>query len=65
MKNQETREDKVDPADAVDTREKTLPGQIPVKDAEQDEIRRRQERQPNVVDAEKAVNPDLRERGGK
>lgn len=64
-KKPEVRREKVDPADARDTRETTLPGQIPVQDAEEQEIRNRQERQPDIVEAEKAVNPDLRDAEGR
>lgn len=60
MSNNPTiRREKVDPADAVDTSETFLPGQIPVADADSAEKReeRATEQQPNPAEAAKAVNP--------
>ena len=53
------RREKVDPADAVDTTETFLPGQIPVKDAESAQMNeaRATEQQPDPAEAAKAVNP--------
>jgi hypothetical protein len=52
-----SRKDKVDPADAENTDENFLPGQIPVEDAQDNEPQNPEERQPDPVQAEKAVNP--------
>jgi hypothetical protein len=54
------RRPKTDPADAQDSKETFLPGQIPVKEAESQEAEtaRRNEQQPDPVSAEKAVNPE-------
>jgi hypothetical protein len=58
--NKHVRREKVDPADAKDAKETTLPGQIPVEDAgEMLEPQRAEERQPDPVQAEQAVNPEL------
>jgi hypothetical protein len=54
------RNDKVDPADAKDSSETFLPGQIPVDDVVEREISDAEERQPNPLEAEKAVN-DIQE----
>lgn len=54
------RRPKVDPADAQDTNEKFLPGQIPVKDADSaaTHLARATEQQPDPAAAAKAVNPE-------
>ena len=54
------RREKVDPADAVDTYETFLPGQIPVRDADsaEKEEERAEEQQPDPSEAAKAVNPE-------
>lgn len=55
------RRPKVDPADARDTSETFLPGQIPVADADtkQEHAARVTEQQPDPVAASQAVNPEL------
>ena len=59
-KNQNVRREKVDPADAKNTKETSLPGQIPVKEAgDMLEPQNAEERQPDPVQAEQAVNPEL------
>ncbi len=57
------RREKPDPADAIDTTETFLPGQIPVKEADSAECdeARRTEQQPNPAEAAQAVNPELSE----
>jgi hypothetical protein len=54
------RRPKLDPADAKQATEKTLPGQIPVQEAsDMVEPQNAEERQPDPVQAEQAVNPEL------
>jgi hypothetical protein len=67
----EVRRPKVDAADAVDTSETFLPGQIPVKDADSAaaNLARATEQQPDPAEAAQAVNPEFlsgmdRETGG-
>ncbi len=54
-----TRNDKVDPADAEDSGETFLAGQIPVEDVDSPGAlkERATEQQPNPAEAAKAVNP--------
>lgn len=56
------RREKVDPADALDTTETFLPGQIPVKDADDPakQFARDAEMQDDPVQAEKAVDKPQR-----
>ena len=54
----QVRREKVDPADAKDSSETFLPGQIPVKDAAHRAVIDAQESQPNPVEAERAVNDE-------
>jgi len=62
-KDRNVRGEKVDAADAKDTRETYLPGQIPVKQADENEVQNAEERQPDPVQAEQAVNPELQDAG--
>ncbi len=61
MENKEknARKEKVDAADAKDTNETYLPGQIPVDEADRLDEYQTEERQPDPVEAEQAVNPEL------
>jgi hypothetical protein len=58
-KHKNVRGEKVDAADAKDSRETYLPGQIPVEEAEANDVQNPEERQPDPVQAEQAVNPEL------
>jgi hypothetical protein len=62
-KDKNVRREKVDAADAKDARETYLPGQIPVEEAETQEMENPEERQPDPVQAEQAVNPELQGAG--
>jgi hypothetical protein len=57
----QARQEKIDPADAQDSSETFLPGQIPVGDADsaQADEARRTEQQPDPAEAAAAVNPEL------
>lgn len=54
----DVRREKPDAADAKDPKETYLPGQVPL-DQPPEAGPEGEERQPNPVEAEKAVNPDL------
>lgn len=58
-KQHRPRREKPDPADAEDTHERFLPGQIPVTEADDPEsdVARKTEQQPDAAQAAKAVNP--------
>ena len=58
-KDKNVRREKADAADGTDTQEVYLPGQIPVKKAEDKKIQNAEERQPDPAQAEQAVNPEL------
>ncbi len=57
----EARKEKIDPADAQDSTETFLPGQMPVNEADsaQADEARRTEQQPDPAEAAAAVNPEL------
>ena len=59
--NDRVRREKEDAADGNNPNETYLPGQIPVEDSENYEETgpEGEERQPDPVSAEQAVNPDL------
>lgn len=61
MENREknARKEKVDAADAKDGNETYLPGQIPIDEVDRLDEYQTEERQPDPVQAEQAVNPEL------
>ena len=60
-KKLDRRGERVDAADAKNKDEKILPGQVPAKDADEysETGPEGEERQPDPVEAEQAVNPEL------
>ena len=62
-KDKNAHGEKADAADAKDTRKTYLPGQIPVGEANGNEMQNPEERQPDPVQAEQAVNPELQGAG--